>query len=78
MNGHIQLITLDSRVGSGGLPAVDIVDLREELRLGNRTIFSNRLRELMSDRLAKHEQIMLSLIREAWLALYHAVHAERL
>ena len=61
MNGHIQLITLDSRAGSGGLPAVDIVDLREELRLGNRTIFSNRLRELMSDRLAKHEQIMLFL-----------------
>ena len=61
MNGHIQLITLDSRAGSGGLPAVDIVDLREELRLGNRSIFSNRLRELMSDRLAKHEQIMLFL-----------------
>ena len=52
---------MDSRAGSGGLPAVDIVDLREELRLGNRTIFSNRLRELMSDRLAKHEQIMLFL-----------------
>ncbi len=63
---------------SGELPSVDIVDLREELRLGNRTIFSNRLRELMSDRLAKHEQIMLFLIREEWLALYHAVHAERL
>lgn len=61
MNGHIELIKLDSRAGSGELPSVDIVDLREELRLGNRTIFSNRLRELMSDRLAKHEQIMLFL-----------------
>ena len=61
MNGHIELIKLDSRAGSGKLPAVDIVDLREELRLGNRTIFSNRLRELMSERLAKHEQIMLFL-----------------
>jgi len=61
MNGHIELIKLDSRAGNGKLPAVDIVDLREELRLGNRTIFSNRLRELMSDRLAKHEQIMLFL-----------------
>ena len=61
MNGHIELIKLGSRAGSGKLPAVDIVDLREELRLGNRTIFSNRLRELMSERLAKHEQIMLFL-----------------
>ena len=61
MNGYIELIKLDSRAGSGELPSVDIVDLREELRLGNRTIFSNRLRELMSDRLAKHEQIMLFL-----------------
>ena len=59
--GHIELIKLDSRAGSGKLPEVDIVDLREELRLGNRTIFSNRLRELMCDRLAKHEQIMLFL-----------------
>ena len=61
MNGTIELIRLDSRAGSGKLPAVDIVDLREELRLGNRTIFSNRLRELMNDRLSKHEQIMLFL-----------------
>lgn len=61
MNGYIELIKLDSRAGNGELPSVDIVDLREELRLGNRTIFSNRLRELMSDRLAKHEQIMLFL-----------------
>ena len=56
-----RMLKLDSRAGSGELPSVDIVDLREELRLGNRTIFSNRLRELMSDRLAKHEQIMLFL-----------------
>ncbi len=61
MNGTFELIKLDSRAGSGRLPAVDIVDLREELRLGNRTIFSNRLRELMKDRLSKHEQIMLFL-----------------
>ena len=33
MNGYIELIKLDSRAGSGELPSVDIVDLREELTL---------------------------------------------
>ena len=39
------------------------VDLREELRNGNRSILSDRLRKLMTDRLEKKEQIMLFLNR---------------
>jgi primosomal protein N' (replication factor Y) len=39
------------------------VDLREELRLGNRSILSLRLQELMEERLEKGQQIMLFLNR---------------
>ena len=35
--------------------------MRQELKTGNRTIFSRKLYELISDRLNKHEQIMLFL-----------------
>ena len=48
------------------LPQVEIVDLREELRDGNRSIFSRRLKELMEDRLAKKEQIMLFINRRGY------------
>ena len=41
------------------LPTVEIADLREELKAGNRSIFSARLKELLEDRLEKGEQAML-------------------
>lgn len=61
LSGKYELISLDKRAGDGRLAKVDIVDLREELRQGNRTIFSRKLRELIADRLKRHEQTMLFL-----------------
>lgn len=40
-----------------------VVDLREELRSGNRSILSHRLQQLMEERLARREQTMLFLNR---------------
>ena len=51
------------RISDRPLPTVYTVDLREELRRGNRSILSGRLRELMEDRLQRKEQIMLFLNR---------------
>jgi primosomal protein N' (replication factor Y) len=45
------------------LPTCEIVDLRQELREGNRSILSRRLVELMEDRLEKKQQIMLFINR---------------
>ena len=61
--GDFRLYELKERVQERPLPEVHIADLREELRQGNRTIFSDKLRELMEDRLAKKEQIMLFINR---------------
>ena len=63
LNGEIKLFTMTKRLTGGTLPDVDVVDLREELAKGNRSIFSERLKELMDDRLDKGEQIMLFLNR---------------
>ena len=47
----------------GELPPVEVVDLRQELREGNRSIFSRRLQEAMAEALAAREQVILFLNR---------------
>ena len=66
MNGEYGLFILKERLTGGNLPAVYIEDLREEMKKGNRTIFSDRLQELIRDRLEKKEQIMLFLNRRGY------------
>lgn len=64
--GRYRLFTLNSRLTGGSLASVSIVDLRRELREGNRSIFSRKLQELISDRLSAKEQIMLFLNRRGY------------
>jgi len=45
------------------LPPVDVVDLREELHAGNRSIFSRALQDAVRAALARREQIILFLNR---------------
>jgi len=61
--GRYRLFTLDARYGSAKLPKVHVVDLREELKRGNRSIFSARLKELLTDRIYKGEQSMIFINR---------------
>ena len=64
--GDIRLFTLKNRLAGGELPQVYTVDLREELREGNRSIFSRKLQELLADRLSKGQQSMLFLNRRGY------------
>ncbi|MFE4091401.1 primosomal protein N' [Priestia sp. YIM B13484] len=59
--GVYKLLTLKQRMNKSSMPSVDIVDMREELRSGNRSMFSTLLFEKMKDRLEKGEQIVLFL-----------------
>lgn len=59
--GVYQLLTLSKRMNERHLPHVDIVDMREELREGNRSMFSRVLHEKIQDRLEKKEQTVLFL-----------------
>ena len=61
--GEYRLYTLTERLTGGTLPDVEIADLREELKNGNRSILSLRLQELLTDRLSKGEQSILFLNR---------------
>jgi primosomal protein N' (replication factor Y) len=66
MRGEYKLFTLTNRAAGGSLPTVYTEDLREELKSGNRSIFSRKLQELISDRLEKKEQIMLFLNKRGY------------
>lgn len=61
--GEYHLFELNRRLTGGTLPTVETADLRQELKSGNRSIFSRRLQELMEDRLGKGEQAMLFINR---------------
>lgn len=64
--GEYKLYELDRRAKEAKLANVKIVDLREELKSGNKTMFSRALRDKMEERLLKGEQIMLFLNRRGY------------
>jgi primosomal protein N' (replication factor Y) len=64
--GEYQLVELKERVtprGYSPLPEVTVVDLREELKVGNTSLFSRSLLAAMKDALEQAEQIILFLNR---------------
>lgn len=64
--GEYKLYEIDKRAKEAVLPTVKVVDLREELKSGNRSMFSRALSEKIEDRLMKGEQIMLFLNRRGY------------
>ena len=64
--GEYVLLTLGSRVTVQERADVYTVDMREELKKGNRSILSDRLKELMRERIAKQQQTMLFLNRRGY------------
>ena len=62
-SGTYRLYTLKERFGGRPLPAVEIVDMREELKLGNDLSLSLPLRETMVDTWKRDKQTILLLNR---------------
>ncbi|MDT3698229.1 MAG: primosomal protein N' [Thermincola sp.] len=64
--GKYGLLTLKQRVHNQSLPPVHLVDLREEMHAGNRSIFSRLLLEKLSGTLDRGEQAILFLNRRGY------------
>ena len=64
-NGAYKLHVLNKRE-KGNLPEVHVVDLREELKNENKSIFSIELQNLIKDRLEKKQQTMLFINRRGY------------
>ncbi|NOV03262.1 primosomal protein N' [Paenibacillus planticolens] len=61
-----RLLTMKERVANRPMPPVAIIDMREELKSGNRSMFSTALYKAIEDRLHKKEQIVLLLNRRGY------------
>lgn len=64
--GAYDMVRLTHRVGSAVLPSVEIVDLREELKTGNRSMLSIDLQRKIEERLEQKEQVMLFLNKRGY------------
>ena len=62
-NGTLTKLTLPNRVTDSALPPVQVVDMREELKTGNRGIFSRALAESLAETISRGEQAILFLNR---------------
>ena len=66
MREEYALFEMNNRYGERPLPGVSIIDLRRELREGNRSILSRELQKAMEVRLEKKEQVILFLNRRGY------------
>lgn len=66
LKGEYTLFKLDKRINGRSMPHVDVVDMREELKAGNRSIFSSKLYYNIQDRLERKEQVILFLNRRGY------------
>jgi primosomal protein N' (replication factor Y) len=64
--GEYQFYRLKKRARAAMLPQTKIVDMRQELKEGNRLIFSRALQKLIADRLKKKQQVILFLNRRGY------------
>lgn len=60
------LVEIDKRVDDKKLPDIRIIDMREELKSGNRSVFSRELLEAIKQNLDNHNQTILFLNRRGY------------
>ncbi|NIK75721.1 primosomal protein N' (replication factor Y) [Paenibacillus castaneae] len=60
------LLPMPDRVGGRPLPPVTVIDMREELKEGNRSMFSRLLHSSLAERLERGEQSVLLLNRRGY------------
>ena len=67
LDKKIKCLRLTKRAAEGAVLAkTHVVNLREELKAGNRSIFSRKLKRMIEERLALNEQIMLFINRRGY------------
>ena len=65
-NGPYDLLRMANRVDLRPLPAVQVVDMRAELKAGNRGLFSRALLAAVNERVVRREQVILFLNRRGF------------
>ena len=66
ITGKIELAVLNERFNKKEMPKIQVVDMKEELEKGNKSIFSVPLANAIKERLERKEQILLFLNRRGF------------
>ncbi|MGL4739811.1 MAG: primosomal protein N' [Sarcina sp.] len=66
MKKEYDIAELNERIGGRPMPKITIADMREELKSGNKTMFSRELYNKIKEKLVKKEQIILFLNRRGF------------
>ena len=64
--GEIAYLSMPNRIGNRPLPTAEAVDMRAELKAGNRKVLSKAVQEMLSDAAARKEQAILLLNRRGF------------
>ena len=63
---HFVRVSMDRRIDNKPLPQVEVVDMRVEIKKGNRSIFSQKLYDELREVLLKREQAIILLNRRGY------------
>ena len=63
---NMRLVSINSRVNNRSMPNIEIIDMREELKSGNKSIFSNKLTDEINNTLNNNNQLILFLNRRGY------------
>lgn len=66
LTGEMKLLELNSRVDNKAMPPMKVIDMRNELKGGNKSLFSRELFIAIQERLKRKEQIILFLNRRGF------------
>ncbi len=64
--GEFKLLTMNKRYNLNSMPEISVVDMREELKSGNKSMFSRTLQSEIEANLSKGEQTILFLNRRGF------------
>lgn len=65
-NGEYELIELKKRANNRPLPKIEVVDMKDELKCGNRSFLSNKLRLQIQEEIKNKNQVILFLNRRGY------------
>ena len=66
LTGEMKLLELNSRIDNKPMPPMKVIDMRNELKGGNKSLFSRELFIAIQERLKRKEQIILFLNRRGF------------
>ncbi|MGL5642742.1 MAG: replication restart helicase PriA, partial [Paraclostridium sp.] len=66
VNGEYNLLEINKRANNKPMPKIEVVDMKDELMIGNKSIFSSKLRAEIENTIKDNNQVMLFLNRRGY------------